>query len=558
MKFKDMPYERVDYAEAESRFTALTQRVRHAKDAEELWEVHQEFYQVYKNVADMLTIAHIRYDVDTTDAFYSAEQDYYDEMRPRIDNLLNEYRRALYESPHRSYMEEKIGKVAFVSMENELKSMNGQIIGLMQEENALRTSYNKLIATAQIPFDGQVLNLSLMRPYLTSQDRSVRRKAWKAYSEYFVSVEEQLDDIYDRLVKNRTAQAKAMGYENFVELGYCRMNRNSYGKKEVENFRRQVKEVFVPLAEKMHDRRRQRLGLDKLSYIDNDVYFLNGNPAPIGTPEEILKTGQRMYSELSPETREFFDFMMENELLDVFGRKTKKQGGYMTYIYNYGSPFIFANFNGTSGDVDVITHECGHAFQGFLSGKDPVIEHGDITMETAEIHSMSMEFFTDPWMKDFFGERAEEFLSMQLEDAVRFVPYGTLVDEFQHIVYENPDMTPAERKRAWRDLEKIYMPHLDYEDDPFFSKGGYWQRQQHIYNSPFYYIDYVLAQTCAFQYKIWMDENYQEAWESYLKLCRLSAKDFYGDMLKQVGLKVPFEDGYFEEIVEKLDQKMNA
>lgn len=558
MKFREMPYERVDYAETERQFIGLTQKVKDAKNGEELWEVHQEFYQVYKNVVDMLTIAHIRYDVDTTDEFYSAEQDYYDEMRPKIDNLLNEYRRALYESPHRSYMEGKIGKVAFASMENELKSMNGQIIGLMQEENALCTAYNKLIATAQIPFDGQVLNLSLMRPYLTSQDRSVRRSAWKAYSEYFVSVEEQLDDIYDKLVKNRTAQAKAMGYENFVELGYCRMNRNSYGKQEVENFRRQVKEVFVPLAEKMHDKRRRRLGLDRLSYIDNDVYFLNGNPAPVGTPEEILKTGQKMYGELSPETREFFDFMMENELLDVFGRKTKKQGGYMTYIYNYGSPFIFANFNGTSGDVDVITHECGHAFQGFLSGKDPVIEHGDITMETAEIHSMSMEFFTDPWMKEFFKDRAEEFLSMQLEDAVRFVPYGTLVDEFQHIVYENPDMTPTERKQTWRSLEKVYMPHLDYEDDPFFSRGGYWQRQQHIYNSPFYYIDYVLAQTCAFQYKIWMDENYQEAWESYLKLCRLSAKEFYGDMLKQVGLKVPFEDGYFEEIVQKLDQKMNA
>lgn len=558
MKFRDMPYERVDYAEAERKFQGLTQRVKNAGSGEELWAVHQEFYEVYKNVVDMLTIAHIRYDVDTTDAFYSEEQDHYDEMRPKIDNLLNEYHRALYESPYRSYMEEKIGKVAFASMENELKSMNEQIIGLMQEENALRTSYNKLIATAKIPFEGQVLNLSLMRPYLTSQDRSVRKEAWKAFSAYFVSVEEQLDEIYDRLVKNRTAQAKALGYENFVELGYCRMNRNSYGKAEVENFRRQVKEVFVPLAEKMHDRRRQRLGLNKLSYIDSDVYFLNGNPAPTGTPEEILKTGQKMYGELSPETKEFFDFMMENELLDVFGRKTKKQGGYMTYIYQYGSPFIFANFNGTSGDVDVITHECGHAFQGFISGKDPVIEHSDLTMETAEIHSMSMEFFTDPWMKDFFGERAEDFLTMQLEDAVRFVPYGTMVDEFQQIVYENPDMTPMERKQTWRRLEEVYMPHLDYEDDPFFSKGGYWQRQQHIYNSPFYYIDYVLAQTCAFQYKIWMDENYQEAWESYLKLCRLSAKDFYGNMLKQVGLKVPFEDGYFEEIVEKLEQKMNA
>ncbi len=558
MKFKDMPYERVDYEKAKAAFWELTQKVKNAADGEELWKVHQEFYRVYTGVADMLTIAHIRYDMDTTDAFYGGEHEAYDEMRPKLANLENQYRRALYESPFRKDMEDKIGKVAFVSMENELKSMNEGIIGLMQEENALRTRYNKLIATAQIPFDGQVLNLSLMRPYLTSSDRAVRREAWKAFSAYFVSVEEELDEIYDKLVKNRTAQAKAMGFDNYVELGYCRMNRNSYGKREVENFRRQVKEVFVPFAEKVHERRRKRLGLDKLSYIDNEVYFLNGNPAPTGSPEEILKTGQHMYSALSAETKEFFDFMMENELLDVFGRKTKKQGGYMTFIHKYGAPFIFANFNGTSGDVDVVTHECGHAFQGFVSGKDPVLEHNDITMETAEIHSMSMEFFTDPWMKDFFGDRSAEFLAMQLEDAIRFVPYGTMVDEFQHIVYENPDMTPAERKQTWHDLEQVYMPHLDYGDDPFFSKGGYWQRQQHIYNSPFYYIDYVLAQTCAFQYKVWMDENYQEAWESYLKLCKLSAKDFYGNMLCSVGLKVPFEDGYFEEIVDKLSKKLEA
>ena len=503
-----------------------------------------------------MTIAHIRHDADTSDEFYMAEQNYYDETEPKLYNLLNGYKKALYESPLRSFMEEKIGGVAFATMDNAIKSMDESVIGLMQEENALTTEYNKLIASARIPFDGQELNLSLMRPYLTDSDRSVRRRAWKAYSDYFLTVSDKLDEIYDKLVKNRTAQAKAMGCDNFVELGYRRMNRNSYGRQDVENFRRQVKEVFVPFAEKVHEIRRKRLGLDKLSYIDNEVYFLNGNPAPFGTPEEILKSGQEMYTELSPETKEFFDFMMENELFDVFGRKTKKQGGYMTYLYNYGSPFIFANFNGTSGDVDVITHECGHAFQGFVSGKDPVIEHADITMETAEIHSMSMEFFTNPWMERFFGDRSGDFLAMQLEDAIRFVPYGTMVDEFQQTVYENPELSPAERRQVWSRLEKEYMPHLDYEGDPFFSKGGFWQKQQHIYNSPFYYIDYVLAQTCAFQYKVWMEKDYKEAWKSYLALCRLSAGKFYQEMLREVGLKVPFEDGYFEEIVAKLSEKL--
>ncbi len=555
MKFQEMPYERVDFEKTKEILTDLTGRAAAAASGEALWAVHQEYYQVFRDVMDAMTIAHIRHDGNTADEFYNAEQDYYDEAEPKLNSLLNDYKKVLCNSCHRDFLEDKIGKVAFATMDNALKSMNESIIGLMQEENVLTTEYSKLIASAKILFDGKEQNLSLMRPYLISADRNVRRQAYKAFSDYFLSVEDKLDEIYDKLVKNRTAQAQAMGYENFIELGYCRMNRNSYGRREVENFRRQVKEVFVPFAEKMHEVRRKRLGLEKLSYIDTEVYFPEGNPAPTGTPEEILAAGQKMYEQLSPETREFFDFMMENELFDVLGRTNKRQGGYMTYLYNYGSPFIFANFNGTAGDVDVITHECGHAFQGYLSGKDPVLEHADITMETAEIHSMSMEFFTAPWAESFFGDRAKEFRIMQLEDAVRFIPYGTMVDEFQHIVYENPSMTPAERKQAWSDLEKVYMPHLDYEGDPFFSKGGFWQKQQHIYCMPFYYIDYVLAQSCAFQYKIWMDEDYRAAWESYLKLCRLSASGFYGDMLKEVGLKVPFEDGYFEQIVQKLEEK---
>lgn len=261
-----------------------------------------------------------------------------------------------------------------------------------------------------------------------------------------------------------------------------------------------------------------------------------------------------MYGELSPETKEFMDFMMENELFDVLGRKTKRAGGYMTYMPIYNSPFVFANFNGTSADVDVITHECGHAFQGYLSGKDPIREHSDIGMETAEIHSMSMEFFTQGWMGMFFGDRADDYIEMHLEDSAAFIPYGCMVDEFQHIVYENPDMTPAERHAAWLKLEKEYRPHMDYGDDKFFGKGGFWQKQAHIYDSPLYYIDYCLAQTCALQYKVKMDENYKAAWESYLKLCKLSASDFFTNMIKEVGLDSPFEPGCMKNIVEKLEK----
>lgn len=552
MKFSEMPYTRVDMEKVEAFYEDIIERAKNAKSGEELFSIHQERYRFTADVITNMTLANIRHDIDTTDEFYTQENDYYDEVSPLLSNYENMYSRVLYESPHREYMESKIGKVTFKNIEIALKSFDEKLIPLMQEENALISRYTKVIATAKIPFDGEIYNLSLMGKFTTSNDRQIRKRAWKAVSEYFLTVTDELDEIYDLMVKNRTAQAKMLGYENFVELGYYRMNRNCYDKEMVENFRKQIKEVFVPFAEKLHEERRERLGLDALKYYDNGVYFLNGNPAPIGTPKEILKAGQEMYRELSPETAEFFDFMMENELFDVLGRKTKRAGGYMTFLPNYRAPFIFANFNGTSGDVDVITHECGHAFQGFVTRNEEIREYTDITMETAEIHSMSMEYFTYDWMGKFFGDRKEDYYTMHLASSVIFVPYGTMVDEFQHHVYENPDMTPAERKELWMKLEREYRPSMDYEDDAFFGAGGWWQRQAHIFQMPFYYIDYVLASICAMQFKTMMDEDYKKAWENYLKLCKLSARDFFTNMIKEVGLNSPFEDGCVAALVEKL------
>ncbi len=558
MKFSEMPYKRIDMDEVKKTYRDIIDRTKAAGSGEEQFEIHREYYKFMDDIRTSMELAMIRHDIDTTDEFYEKESDFYDEVTPIINQYENEYGQVLYDSPYREYLESKIGRVTFKNIEIANKAFDEKIIPLMQEENALSSRYSKLIATAKIPFDGEIYNLSLMKKFQTSPDREVRRRAWKAVSDYFLSVTDEIDEIYDKMVKNRTEQARQLGYENYVELGYYRMNRNCYDKKMVENFRKQVKEYFVPFANKLHEQRRARIGVDKLSYIDTDVYFTNGNPSPTGTPEEILAAGQKMYGELSPQTKGFFDFMMENELFDVLGRKTKRQGGYMTYIPNFKSPFIFANFNGTSGDVDVITHECGHAFQGYIVRDEEIREFADITMETAEIHSMSMEYFTYNWMDLFFGDRKDDYLKMHLEDSSAFVPYGCMVDEFQHIVYENPDMTPAERKAAWAGLEKVYRPHMDYEEDPFFGKGGFWQKQPHIFGSPFYYIDYCLASVCAMQFKAMMDEDFGKAWENYYKLCKLSARDFFTNVIVEAGLKSPFEDGCVKELVEKFEKKAFA
>lgn len=553
MKFKDMPYERIDFTKAKAELSEIMEKSKAAKSGEEQFEIHKEFYQLNDKIQTQVTLCSIRHTIDTTDEFYEKEQNYYDEQIPEYSNMCVEYQKILFHSPYRQVLEEKIGQVAFKNMEIAMKSVSEEIIPLMQEENTLVTEYEKLLASAQIPWGEETLNLSLLTPYLKHKDAKIRREAQEKQNEFFLSIQDKLDELYDKLVKNRTLQAKKLGFETYTPLGYLRMQRNCYGREEIENLRRQVKEVWVPFAESIFEKRKERLGLSELSYTDEVVYSPKGNPQPEGTPEEILQAGQQMYEELSSETKEFFDFMMDNELLDVFGRKTKAVGGYMTYIPDYKSPFIFANFNGTSGDVDVMTHECGHAFQGYLAAADPIREHADIGMETAEIHSMSMEFFTEPWYSLFFGkETAQEYTEMHLEDAVIFVPYGCMVDEFQHIVYDNPELTQKERKQAWKDLEKVYKPHLFYDGLEFFENGCFWQKQHHIYSFPLYYIDYVIAQLCAFEYKIWMDKDREAAWQSYLKLCKMSASKFHTELLEEAGLETPFKSGVIAKIVENL------
>ena len=553
MKFKDMPYERIDFAKAKAELSEIMEKSKAAKSGEEQFEVHKMFYRLNDKIQTQVTLCSIRHTIDTTDEFYEKEQNYYDEQIPEYSNLCVEYQKILFHSPYREVLEGKIGQVAFKNMEIAMKSVSEEIIPLMQEENTLVTEYEKLLASAKIPWGEETLNLSLLTPYLKHKDAKIRREAQEKQNEFFLSIQDKLDELYDKMVKNRTLQAKKLGFETYTSLGYLRMQRNCYGREEIENLRRQVKEVWVPFAESIFEKRKERLGLSKLSYTDEVVYSPKGNPQPEGTPEEILQAGQQMYEELSPETKEFFDFMMDNELLDVFGRKTKAVGGYMTYIPDYKAPFIFANFNGTSGDVDVMTHECGHAFQGYLAAADPIREHADIGMETAEIHSMSMEFFTEPWYPLFFGkETAQEYTDMHLEDAVIFVPYGCMVDEFQHIIYDNPNLTPKERKQVWKDLERDYKPHLFYDGLEFFENGCFWQKQHHIYSFPLYYIDYVIAQLCAFEYKIWMDKDRKAAWQSYLKLCRMSAAKFHTELLEEAGLETPFKNGVLAKIVENL------
>lgn len=560
MKFSEMPYRRVEKAVLD-QISRLTERLTCASSAEEAEKIFMESESISTEVQTMMSLCYIRSTIDTTDEFYAAEQEYNDELTPLLTEKSQEFSKALCASPFRRELEKKWGTLLFTNAELSMKGFAPELVPLLQEENALTSQYQKLYASAKIDFDGKVLTVAQLTPYKQSADRAVRKAAYEAEGSFFDANREQFDEIYDKLVKNRTAQAKKLGYENYLELGYIRLNRNCYGPADVAQFRRQVVESMVPVVAEIKKAQAKRIGIADMKFYDDNFFYPDGNATPQGTPEELLAAGEKMYTEMSPETAEFAKLLFGNELFDVLAKPGKAPGGYCTSLPAYKVPFIFSNFNGTAGDVDVLTHEAGHAFADYVAARTiPILDLRSPTMEGCETHSMSMEFFTAPWHRLFFKEQTEKYEVSHAEDALIFIPYGSMVDHFQELMYTHPEMTPEERNETWLKLERQYRPYLDFEDLPFYSRGAGWQRQLHIYQYPFYYVDYCLAQSMALQF--WMEsvKDWNAAWKKYLKFVGMGGTRTFVDLIRESGLLSPLDDGSIAKIVEPISKwlKENA
>lgn len=550
MHFNDYAYQRPDLDAFKQQMTALLQEMKAAPSLDTQWAAIEKIAKLRSDFDSMQSICSIRHSIDTNDVFYKEENHFFDTHSPELTEYINDYYRLLLASPYRAELEMRLGKQIFVIAELSLKTFEPIILDDVVKENQLSTSYAEIKAQAQIIFRDKKYNLSTITPLLQDKDRTTRKEATVAKWNFYAENAHRIEPIYDQLVKNRHQQAVKLGYKNYIGLGYARMQRSDYDAKMVADFRQQIVEHVVPVATYLTKRHAHRLGLDALLYHDESYEYPSGNPRPKGGVDWQVEQASKMYAELSKETDEFFRFMTDRQLMDLASKNGKETGGYCAFIDSYKSPFIFSNFNGTSGDVEVLTHEAGHAFQCYATSRNTdVYEYLWPTYEACEIHSMSMEFFTWPWMDKFFAEDVKKFKFSHLAKAVKFLPYGCAVDEFQHVVYENPDMTPAERNAAWSAIEKKYLPHRNYDGIEFLEKGGLWQQQSHIFERPFYYIDYVLAQICAFQFWKRSIQGKDSAWQDYVRLCKAGGTKSFLPLVELAGLNSPFSPNCVREVM---------
>ena len=556
-KVAELQYVRPDMEKSFARVSGDIAVLKEAKNYEEFRNAYMDYVEADTELETSKTVAHIRNTINLLDEFYEAEMVYFNSQMPKYEILKKEMGEVIVASPFKAEMEKEFGAILIQNMEAQKQLSDESIVNDQVKEAELVSRFMKTQAAATVEFKGeQIGNYGLLK-IMQSTDRAERKEAFEAWAKLYEGIAPTLEEVYDGLVKVRAGMAKKLGFKSFIPMGYLRRRRFDYTEKELEVFRKQVREVVVPAAAKLYERQKEALGIDTLYYYDESIASPSGNPVPIGDKEYLVGEAQKMYRELSKESGEFFDFMMEYELFDLDSKHGKRAGGYCTILPQYHAPFIFSNFNGTDADVNVLTHEAGHAFAGFTAAKyqkTPELCHS--TSEINEIHSMSMELWTYPWMENFFGDKAEEYRKEHLADALMKIPYMLCVDEYQHKVFENPEMTTMERRAVWSGLEKIYMPWRNYAGNEFLESGAFWIKQQHIFLYPFYYVDYAMAQMGAFEFYTKMKEDRKAAWADYYKLCAAGGSMGYFDLLKYSGLHKVLEDGSVKIILKGVFEEL--
>ena len=559
VKFVDIPYVRPDMDKVLDSVKAAIQSLKTAKTYEEFRSAYMDYSQIGTELTTLQQLVYMRHTVDMLDEFYTAENAFFNKQMPRYSIATKELRTVILNSPFKKDFEEEFGSFLVQEMEANLLLSSEAVVDDLAKEATLASLYSKTVASSSIEFNGEKCSTPMLLKYMKSPDRAIRKGAFEAWAALYESIAPKIDEIYSEVVKTRDCMAKKLGFDGYTPMGYLKRRKYDYTPEQLEVFRKQVREVIVPACAKLAERQREKLGVDKLCFHDESVFSPNGNPTPIGDRDYMVAKAQEMYHELSPETGEFFDFMVDYDLFDLVTKPGKRTGGYCRFLPGYHAPFIFANFNGTDADVSALTHEAGHAFAYYTTSKvQKTLQRCSPVNDIAEIHSMSMEFWTFPWLESFFGDRADEYRENNIVNALMKIPYRVSIDEFQHRVYQNPDMTPEERKAVWREIERTYMPWRAYDGNEFMEQGGYWMQNQHIFLYPFYFIDYAIAQLGAFEFYTQMRIDRKAAWENYYKLCQVGGSAGYLELIERHNLHNALQEGSVKEILAPIFEELGV
>ncbi|MGN0482112.1 MAG: M3 family oligoendopeptidase [Lachnospiraceae bacterium] len=548
-KFSQLAYTPSDYEKINQKLESLTKKITEAKRVEDVIAGIEESETLMDQVSYSYNLAFIRSSLDCTDEFY---QDAIQKEGAGISMLQTApFHKALLDSPFLPELEKRYGTEFRPVLEQNFQTKVGGH-ELMAKEQVLVSQYQQKKASLQVKFRGKQYSEGEMFVFFDDPNRQTRLDARKALAQAVLEQKETFAPMLTELISLRDQIAKENGFENYLEYANASYSRRGYGEAEMTAFCQQVKEELVPLLSELREEQRKRLGVEKLMSYDEHIYFADGNAAPAGDAAFLTEQSKKMYDALSPELGTFFKAMVESESLDVAPSVHKVAGmGFCTDVSREYLPYVFGNCNGTDTDVEVFTHEIGHAWQGYLTKKQVDLDLlQQMPLDAVEIPSKTMELFTYPYAENFFGKDAAKFRQGHFIGALREIASYCSIHEFNTWIYTHVGASFEELTEKQIEIEKLYHPELDYgEMEPYVLQGCDLMRSMAVYMFPRYVISYALSEMCAMDLFRQMKEDPAAAWAAYGKLCSVGGSLSYPDILAGAGLEPAYAKNRVGKVV---------
>jgi oligoendopeptidase F len=549
-----------DWHKLEPFFKELTERAINSRDDLEKWM--KDMSEMEAVVSEDACWRQIRMTCDTNEkAFEEAFNFFCMEIQPKLQPYADQLNRKLIESPFTSELDEQ---QYFTYLRNVRKSIDlfrEANIPLQAELSVMQQQYGQIAGKMTIEVDGQEYTLQQASKFLEHHNRALREEVYRKINERRLQDKNQLDLLYSQLIARRHQVALNAGFDNYRDYKFAELGRFDYTKEDCFKFHEAVKLHVLPLVAKINNRKKEKLGLDTLRPWDTEAEPEGVQPLnPFKTSEELTEKTIRCFEELNPFFADCLRKMKEIGHLDLESRKGKAPGGYNCPLAESGAPFIFMNAAGQMHDVTTMVHEGGHAIHSFLAHPLPLSAFKEYPMEIAEVASMAMELFSMDYWQVFFENkddlnRAKEH---QLERTISIFPWIATIDKFQHWIYENPTHTAEERTSKWMEiLEEFSTGTIDYSGLDVYREIG-WQRQLHLFEVPFYYIEYGIAQLGAIGMWQQFKQNKEQALNNYMKALSLGGTKTLPALYEAAGLQFDLSPEHIKNLMEFAGNEMDA
>ena len=503
---------------------------------------------------------YIRYTRNTEDAAIKEQYLYFiNQIKPQLSPYSNELDKKLVESPYRSELKDEAYKIFLRSTLKDIELYREENIPLIVKADEWAQEYAQIQAQMTIVYQGEELTLQQAAKYLKSSDRQVRRDVYDLVTERRSQDFQKLDDLFDELVKLRHQIALNAGFKNYRDYKFKALGRFDYTVEDVFRFHESVKEEIPPINAIILEHHRKKLGLDELKPYDLDAEP-EGQEAlkPYSSSDELVDKSISVFGKLHPVLGEYIRIMDEKGYLDLDSRKGKAPGGYNYPLDETGIPFIFMNASGKFRDMVTMMHEGGHAVHSFLSHNLELSSFKHAPSEVSELASMSMELLSMTGWETFFADKTDLIRAQreQLEGIIDTLPWIACIDKFQNWIYTNPQHTAEERSTEWVKIYNEFHPDIvdwgGYEEN----KAKAWQKQLHIFEVPFYYIEYGIAQLGALA--VWKNykENPEKGLEHYVEALKLGYTRSVPEIYEAAGISFNFSLQYIKELAEFIKNEL--